>query len=209
MLKRIIYFLFPSVFLLLTATAYGQIDSSSTKQIMTEKRASVEGQLKDKREKFKEQLEAFKDKKRQALLTRIDEKITNINKRRTSHMVKVLDKLSSIRDRLDSKIASASAAGKDVTTAQVAIEKANDTIATAQSTVSSQAGKEYVINMPDEGGVKAAVGSVVNQLQQDLRATHKIVVDAKQAVMSAAKEVAKLKIEKEKATSTNSAETQE
>lgn len=180
MTRRIAYFLFPSLFLLLTLTAYGQTVSP------------VKDRLQDKREKFKEQLATFKDKKRQALVERIDDKITRVNKKRTDHMVQVLNKLSAIRDRLDTKIASAEAEGKDIDDAQTAIEEANDAIATAQSTVSTQAGKDYVINIPDEGGVKSAVGSVVSQLQQDLRATHKTVVDAKQAVMNAAKEVKKL-----------------
>ncbi len=215
MLRRIGYILIPSLFILLAVTAYGNetsepnLDTSKSparesfkttvnanamekRGEFKEKMASFAANFKARREEFKEKLQTIKDEKKKTLTERIDTKFSTINKNRTARWVESLNKLSEITGRLDGKIASAEAAGKDVASAQAALEKANDAIATAQSAVSSQAGKEYVIEITDEKGLRLAVGKVMSQLQADLRATHKTVIDAKKAVMKAATEVRKL-----------------
>ncbi len=185
-----------------------KVAAQERKEERQEKRASTAGELKARREAFKEKLKTIKDQRKQKLVERIDAKLVDINKRRTAHMVKILDKLASIAARLEAKISTAEAAGKDVTAARAAIEKANDAITTAQSTVSSQAGKEYVITIGQESGLKGTVGETMSQLQADLRTTHKVIIDAKQAVMNAAREVKKLQGDKSQPTGTSSAEPQ-
>lgn len=188
-----------------TATPEPLLDKQVRAQERIEKRASRAAELSAKRAEFREKLQTIRDQKKQVLVQRIDTKFSTINQKRTDRWVEVLEKLSSISARLDQKIASEEAAGKDVSTAQSALESANDAIATAQSTVSSQAGKEYTIEITSETGLKLAVGKVMSQLQTDLRATHKTVVDAKQAVMKAAREVKKLKGQGAENESTSSA----
>ncbi|MBI2051847.1 hypothetical protein HYT33_03750 [Candidatus Roizmanbacteria bacterium] len=175
------------LFILVAGSVSAQI-STDTGRLKERKEA-----VREKREMFRQKLKEIRDKRKQAVVERIDTKMTKVNERRTSRWVEVLNKLSSIMERLQKKTDDAKTQGKDTKAAEDAIFKANDAIATAQSTVSSQAGREYVIELGEESAVRGAVGAVVNQLQQDLRATHKAVVDAKQAVMNVSGEVAKLK----------------
>ena len=249
MLRRIGYFLIPSLFVLLAMTAYGQdtssepnLDTSGTpskqnsrtirvnaqekKQAaqerltaLKEKRASFSASLREKKEEaltlrkqkqqeLQEKLQTFKDEQKKARIEKIDEKLAQINTRRTDRWVEALEKLAGIVDRLDAKVATAETEGKDVATAKSTIEDARDAIATAQSTVSSQAGKDYTVSLTDESTAKNLVGKTVSGMQADLRAVHKAIIDARKAVMTAAKEVKKLNAPKTEEGATESVTTQ-
>ena len=253
MLRRIGYFLIPSLFVLLAMTAYGQdtssepnLDTSGTpskqnsrtirinaqekraavkenvqerREALKEKRASFSASLREKKEEaltlrkqkqqeLQEKLQTFKDEQKKARIEKIDEKLAQINTRRTDRWVEALEKLAGIVDRLDAKVATAETEGKDVTTAKLTIEDARDAIATAQSTVSSQAGKDYTVSLTDESTAKNLVGKTVSGMQADLRAVHKAIIDARKAVMTAAKEVKKLNAPKIEEGTTESVTTQ-
>ncbi len=158
---------------------------------ITMERKEAKEKFKALRETFKKRLAELKDEKRKMLVARIDEKMTAINKRRTDHMASVLEKLNEILKRIEDKANAAKGQGVDTATVDAAIQSAHDAIATASNAVTAQAGKDYVITIGDETGIKNAVGQAMSGLQNDLRNTHKLVVDAKQAVMKAARELAK------------------
>lgn len=156
-----------------------------------EKRQEAHDRFKKAREQFKERLASITAEKKRIVVERIDTKMTSMNTRRTDHMADVLDKLSGVLARIENKAASASAAGIDTSIVDDAIQAAHDAIAAARAAVTAQAGKDYVITLGDETGIRNAVGQTVSGLQKDLRDTHKLIVDAKQVVMKAAKELAK------------------
>lgn len=155
------------------------------------KREEAKKKFQDLRDTFKKRLAEFKDERKKTLVARIDEKMTTINKRRTDHMITVLEKLNNILKKIEDKTNTAKGQGVNTTTVDAAIQAAHDAISAASNAVSAQAGKDYVITIGDETGIKNSVGQAMSGLEKDLRNTHKLVVDAKQAVMKAAKELAK------------------
>lgn len=156
-----------------------------------EKRKEAQSRFKDLREQFKERLASITAEKKKIVVEHIDEKMTSINTKRTDHMTDVLEKLSGILGRIEKKASEAAARDVDTTTVDAAINDAHDAIDAAQTAVIAQAGKDYVINLGDENAIKNAVGKTISGLQKDLRDTHKLVVDARQAVMKAAMELEK------------------
>ncbi|MBI2641337.1 hypothetical protein HYW87_01960, partial [Candidatus Roizmanbacteria bacterium] len=148
--------------------------------------------FKARREAFAEKLQTIRDEKKKMHVERISTKLTTANTNRTNHMAAVLEKLTSILDRLTEKVGSAKTAGKDVSPAESAISSAQAAINSAQTAVSNQAGQTYVIEIRSETTLKPNVGQSVSQLEGDLKNVHKLVVDAKQAVSNAVREVAKL-----------------
>ena len=68
-------------------------------------------------------------------------------------------------------------------------------IDTAEAAVEAQAAKTYTITISTESNLKTDVGAVTSQLRLDLSATHKLVVDAKQAVQALRKDNAIMKKE--------------
>lgn len=144
-----------------------------------------------RREEFKAKLEQIRDERKKALVERIDDKLEDINEKRTERWSEALEKLSAILTRVEEKLASTSG-DVDKTAANEAISNAKTAIETAQTAVSDQAEKDYTAQITDETTLRNTVGAAFSSLQSDLRATHKITVDAKQAVMNAAKEVRKL-----------------
>jgi len=162
------------------------------KIMLEEKRKEASESFKQKREEFNQRLQTIRDEKKKLLVERINNKLENINKRRTDHMMSVLDRLSSILDRLKQRVDTAKTAGKDTTSLEQAIEAAQTKISEAEAAVTTQAGKVYVAEIVDETTLRETVGEIVSQFQTELRDVHKLVVDARQVVMNAVKEAAKL-----------------
>lgn len=156
------------------------------------KMEAAKAEFQAKREAFKEKLEAIKDERKKQIVERVDTRMTTMNQKRTNRMTEALEHLTTIIGRISQKGATAQQNGKDTTALDSTIATAQTAITAAQSAVSTQAGKEYVITITTESGLKNTVGTTVSQLQADLAATHKAVIEAKQAVVQAAIELAKV-----------------
>jgi Cu/Ag efflux pump CusA len=154
--------------------------------------AAIE-KFKAQREQFKTKIETIKDATKKEIVQKIDTKISTINQNRTSFMSSILEKLTSILSRISEKADAAKATGKDVTKLQAAIASAQNSISAAQAAVTAQAGKDYIIQIGTEATLKSNVGVTMKQFELDLRNTHKLIVDAKTTVVTAALELAKLR----------------
>ncbi len=175
------------------------------KQQMREEKQQMQSMFKQKREEFKEKIAQIKDTKKQGALTRIDEKISMINSRRTTSMNNHLTKLTAILDKVASKAAISKQQGYDTTQADKAIADAYANLLSAKASVSAQSEKEYVIEIQDESNLKETVGQTIKTLLEDLKTTYQNVINARQSVLEAAREVAKLKNQSRSAPATNSA----
>lgn len=198
---RVYYFVLLSTLLCLFSSAsyaYGLTYPSEVRptkinafEIKKEARAAIKEEIQAdmtaRKEAFREKLAEIKDENKRIVVERINDKIANINERRTTHMTTVLEKLEGILARIKERTATAAANGKDVTNVNSAIDAAQRAIDAAKQAVNDQKAKEYVVSIETEETLRTTVGSTVSQLQADLRATHKLVVDAKQAVMQAAR----------------------
>lgn len=183
---------FATIFLLfLTFTPFqrstAQTRSGELKRERQEKRQEVRENLQERRkelqEEFKTRLQTIRDERKRAVVDRINTKIVNINKRRTDRMKETIRKLRNILERINQKAQNAK------------VVQAQAQLRSAEEAVNAQATKQYVIEIGSEQTLKATVGSVVSQLTSDLRATHKAVIEAKQQVQAAARELAKLRKE--------------
>jgi len=150
--------------------------------------------LMERRKSFQEKLKNIKDERKRVLVDRIDSKIINLNRQRTEEMAQALIKLQTILERLNTKINEAHANGIDTASASAAYDNAKNAVAAAEAAVASQSAKTYTIDISsDEAALKRTVGAVTSSFQSDLQATHKKVVEAKQAVSRAAQQVALLR----------------
>lgn len=161
-------------------------------ETLAQKRLDASRSASIKRNLFKKTLKLFKDKKKAETTERIDAKILSVNLERTDKLADALDKLQLILDRIVSKGAEAKNQGKDTSSLDAAIANAKTAIMSAQDLVSAQAGKQYIINATSEATLKFNVGDVVSSFRTDLANVHKSVINAKQAVMKAASELAKI-----------------
>lgn len=169
---------------------------AEVREARTEKRQAVKEEIEAKREAMKEKmaqkkdalkakLDAFKDKKKAESASRISENLNKINRNRTDHFSKFLEKARAILTKLDDRVVKAKADGKNTTAAQAAIDKAKAALATAESAVTAQAGKDYTLAVTDETKVRSEAKGTRDGLHNDLQAVKRLVVDAKQAISEA------------------------
>jgi hypothetical protein len=148
---------------------------------------------KNRMETFRAQIKAIRDERKQMLTDRISDKTASSNARLTDRMGKALGHLREILNRVKARSVDFKAQGKDTTALDAAVISAESAIAAAQSAVDAQREKEYTANITDELTLRNTIGQMVSQFRQDIRAVHKLVVDARQAVMKAIMEAAKLR----------------
>ena len=132
------------------------------------------------RDEFKAKLQTIKDQRKKILIERIDAKLSKANTKHTDRFTQVLSNLQTILDKISEDL--------DKTEAQSAIDA-------AKLAVENQAAKTYTIQITDETALRLNVGTITSQLRQDLMATHKLVIDAKQGVQALRKDNAIMKKE--------------
>ncbi|MBI1982026.1 MAG: hypothetical protein HYS68_00325 [Candidatus Levybacteria bacterium] len=190
--KILVSLLLLFVFLAVPLVVYAQGTPQNRAQNQRDAAVQRKEAAQQKREELKTRLQTIKDEKKKAAVERIDTKIANMNEVYTVRFVSILTKLQSVLERVSQKAAEAKANGKDTALADAAIADAQAAIDSAKTAVSAQAAKEYVVSISDEKSLRNSVGATVSQFRKDLRDVHKMVVDAKQAVQNAVKELAKV-----------------
>ena len=165
-----------------TARAEEATEPGKTKQLNRQTRIE---EMQQKREEFKIKLQQVQDKRKQKIAERINLQLAHINERATTHMTKVLNRLSALMDKLSTRLATMKAEGKETGAAEAAVVKAKEAIATAQTAVSVQAGKEYLIEFTDESGLKVGASAAKTGLKNDLKAVKILVKTAKDATKAA------------------------
>lgn len=133
------------------------------------KREEVKEIVATRRGEFKAKLQTIKDQKKKVLVERIDTKLSNVNTKHTDRFAQVLSNLQVLLDKISGDL--------DKTEAIASIDA-------AKLAVENQAAKTYTITISTETALRSDVGTVTSQLRQDLVATHKAVVDAKQTVQA-------------------------
>lgn len=123
---------------------------------------------------MKAKLETFKDKRKAEVAERVNTNLNAINLKQTSQMQKHLNTMSSILDRLETRV-----------TAKDAIASTRANIATTSAALTSQAGKDYTIQVTSETRIKSDVQNQRDKLKTDLMTVRKMVIDAKQSVANA------------------------
>lgn len=185
-------FVSPKVVLAQTVTSSPQTLKARIQALKEERKENI-AEAKTNMEAFKARIQAIKDTRKQALTEKITDKVASTNARLTNRMNTALDHLRDILNRVKEKEAVAKAEGKDTAALDQAILKAESAIETARTAVSSQSAKTYTPSIVDEPTLKNTIGQMVSEFRKDISAVHKLIVDAKQAVMKTINESAKLK----------------
>ncbi len=152
-----------------TTIASREAKLSEDSDVRKAKIASREAALKAK-------LQTFKDKRKADLTQRISTTLNDINKQQTQQMLKNLDTMSSILDKLEVILNNSEASA--------AIASTRQTIATTSAAVNEQAQNDYTIQVSSESTVRLDAKAKRDQLFNDLRAVRKDVIDAKQSVFN-------------------------
>lgn len=150
-------------------------------------RMAKKSEMDEARLAFKEQLETITDERKQAIVEKISNRLTETNTNATDRMFEILDKLSAVIVKIEDKITKAKANGIDTTTQEAELENAKLAIDAAIKTVTEQAAMDYIITINDSTTLKNDIGTVVSQHKQDLRTTYEAVRSARTAVRQAAK----------------------
>jgi hypothetical protein len=159
------------------------------KKILDEKRIFIDQQ----HELLKTKLASITAEKKQDLILNLNTKIASINSRRTIDMSNAITKLQTILDKFGTNEAMI-IGNCNTLELDNAIANAQTVLASASATVSTQAGKTYSLDITDQTTIRQSLDQMVKQLKQDLRNTHKTVIDAKIAVMKVALELKKVRI---------------
>lgn len=176
---------------------------ASREAMMPNKMATPAGQMSKKAE-FKEKLQQLTDSDKQAIVEKIDTRITSTNASQTAKWMESLTKMESLLAKFTAQEATLKAAGEDTTALAAAITSAQIAVATAKTAVNTQASKEYVINITSEKALRTNVGSTVSQFRVDSRTTRQTVIAARTAVVKAATEWTKLTVDSMDTNASNS-----
>lgn len=151
---------------------------------LEEKLTNREERIATKTAALKNRLKAFKDKQKAQRVETINENLEEINSRRTQTMGNHLDKMIQILNRLETRVET-SASEADLTAVTSAIADARSAIGKAKSAITAQADKDYIITVNKEATVKEDAMLQRDNLHQDLKAVHELVVTARKAVSNA------------------------
>lgn len=153
------------------------------------KREEVKGQIQAKREETKANIQNLRNERKKQTVQRVQTKLGEVNGRRTDHFLKVLARLSTVLDKIQSRTEKAKAEGKNVSSIETAISSARTAISSAESAVNAQKEKTYQITVIDDTTARNEVGAITKQLQEDLRAVQDTVQVARSAVQNVFKEI--------------------
>lgn len=177
------------LFFIFTVSAFAQ--TATTPSTL---RQELKGGINQKKEEiqtlkdqFKARLQTIKDVKKQLLVDRLSTKLNEVNAKHTAKFLEVLSKLQASLDRINLSVTDSKVIEK-IKSAQTAIDL-------AKKAVEAQAEKTYIIQITSEKSLRANVGTTVSLLRRELMQTHKLVINAKQAVMKLIPE--KISIRKE------------
>ncbi len=154
--------------------------------------ANIKQKIADRKEKIasrqaalKEKLQTFKDKRKAEIAERINTNLNRINTNQTDQMLKHLNTMSTILDKLENQVNQGNPSIKDPDATKAAIAEARDMVANATATAQGQAANDYTIQVTSESKVKADAQTQRTQLFNDLKALRQQVIEAKQKVADA------------------------
>lgn len=166
---------------------------------MEKKREEARDRFEEQRKEFKEHISDIKDQRKKTIVENVDLRINEMNKKHTDTLSQVLSKVADILGRIEGKVATMEAEGTNTTDAKKAITDAKALIQTASVAITTQAGKEYIIdtsNASDEAKLRDDVKKTFMTFKSDITAVHEKVKAAREAVVHISKLYGQLHKEK-------------
>lgn len=184
-----------------TVRAQGPSDTALQRSITTRERAAEKRQnsikefevkqnearlqAEEKRQEAQERLQTIRDERKQKLAQRLITNLDKMNQNWVSHWTRVLDNMSHILAKMDTRADKLEEVGHDVADARDMIAAAEMAIADAQESLNEQASKAYEVEFTDETNLGSAIQSAIAELRADLHATRIEVKKAMQATREA------------------------
>lgn len=153
-----------------------RLELASREANLKERAENREAKIASKAAMLKVRLQAFKDQKKAQVAERVSANLNKINQKQTQQMLKHLETMSNILDKLEARINQVS---------KTTIDSSRESIASATAVVSNQAAKDYTITVTSEAKVKQNAQTQRDQLLNDLKSTKQQVIEAKQSVAAA------------------------
>lgn len=148
-----------------------------------EKRKAAMEERKLKREEFKTKLMELKDKKKAAIVERIDIRLNNKNQQLTSILIGHLDRISIILDKVQEKINSSMQEDKKSIEDKIVI--AREAITQAQTIVKEQSGVNYELEFDTEEDLKEGAQEVIQKFREDMKKSTDAVKKARELAVDA------------------------
>lgn len=152
----------------LPAEAQARIES--IKQEFEAKREEAKASFETQKEVLKEKISAIKDQKKQETVSRLNENINELNKKKTEEFSKVVAKLEGIWASIQNKATQAAANGAEVGFISEAQSQVDSLFSAAKDSLNQQTGKSYELNITTEDNLKTDIGQVRQTLESDLKA---------------------------------------
>ncbi|MDP1706334.1 MAG: hypothetical protein Q8L36_00760 [bacterium] len=152
----------------LPAEAQARIES--IKQEFEAKREEAKTSFETKREALKEKLSIIKDEKKQEVVSRLNENINELNKKKTEEFSKVVAKLEGIWASIQKRASQVAQNGVEVGFISDTQIQINSLFSAAKDSLNQQAGKSYELNITTENNLKTDIGQVRQTLESDLKA---------------------------------------
>lgn len=150
--------------------AEAQAKIEALKQEFEAKREEAKTSFEAKREALKEKLSVIKDQNKQETVSRLNENINELNKKKTEEFSKVVAKLEGIWASIQNKASQAAANGAEVGFISEAQSQVDSLFSAAKDSLNQQAGKSYELNITTEDNLKTDIGQVRQTLESDLKA---------------------------------------
>lgn len=149
------------------------------------RKTQIVEQRTENKEELQAKLEEFRNQKKAQIAERVSNNLNKISDNRVNAMMKHLDRLQEILNKLTERVTAAGDNGKDVTAAEGAIADAQMAIDEAKTLVEAQAGEDYTLAVGDETTVKTDAQAKREALMSDLKGVHDKIKAAKDAVVVA------------------------
>lgn len=169
------------------ATTPGNLKTVMVAEPAAGNMANVREKIASRAAMLRKKLAKFKDKTKAGRVEDINTNLNNINSRRTSQMQEVLQKISTLLEKIKAKTAEAGSAGKDVSAINTAIASLEAQWSKADAAIKAQAENDYSITVDTESTVKTDASSARDSLRTDLQMAHNEVVQTRQALANVIK----------------------
>jgi len=175
------------------STSATNSSKTSTRESIKALRQEQKEEIAQRREAFKEQVTKIKDEAKKEIVERIYNKIADINTKQTEQMNTVLQRLTVILTHIEERTQIAETNGENTTAVKAAITSAKSALTTAQSKIDEQAAKTYTATITTDNALRNVIGNMVVRFRTDMTNTRKYVLDARESVVQARRELMKLK----------------
>lgn len=166
-----------------TTDSIGSTQKAKVEDRLASREANIKERVENRETKIaskaaalKAKLQVFKDQRKAQIAEKVSTNLNKINQKQTRQMLKHLETMSNILDKLEAR---ANQAGK------AAIVGSRENIASATAAVNNQASRDYTLTVTSEAKIKQNAQTQRDQLFNDLKSTRQQVIEAKQSVAAA------------------------